>query len=343
MIFFRVDSNKTIASGHVMRCISIAHAFKELGQDILFITADSCSDSMIESAGFSHKNLNSQWDNLETEINDVIQIINKEKNSLLIIDTYSITRKYVEELLPFIKICYLGSKQDYLGQLDALVNYSTSINYEFYKSNYTNTKLLLGIEYVPLRKEFQNIKNAANNNIKHILVSTGNTDSNRIIPKLLNKFTSSSELNNVIFDVIVGGMFINIDELDELEERNKNVKLHKNVNNMSELMQNSYIAVAANGTTVFELAACGVPPVTFAMVQEQVISAESLGKIGIVKYCGKIFDEEKATIDNIYNAVMNYCNDEEYREQESKKVKQFVDGNGCMRIAETLLNLERNI
>ena len=39
-IFIRVDANGIIATGHVMRCLSIADALRTLSVEAVFITAD---------------------------------------------------------------------------------------------------------------------------------------------------------------------------------------------------------------------------------------------------------------------------------------------------------------
>ena len=60
MVFFRADSNKQIASGHIMRCISIAQAFKDAGEDVTFLIADENPILMLERAEMKYHNLHFQ-------------------------------------------------------------------------------------------------------------------------------------------------------------------------------------------------------------------------------------------------------------------------------------------
>ena len=39
-IYIRVDMNEIIATGHVMRCLSVADAAREIGKETIFIVAD---------------------------------------------------------------------------------------------------------------------------------------------------------------------------------------------------------------------------------------------------------------------------------------------------------------
>ena len=66
MIFIRADANEYIGSGHVMRCLSIAHAFRDRGKPVTFITADHKADVLIQGAGFPSRCLNSDGVCLET-------------------------------------------------------------------------------------------------------------------------------------------------------------------------------------------------------------------------------------------------------------------------------------
>ena len=61
MIAIRVDANEQIASGHVMRCLSIADALQELGVETLFFTSDYYAEEIIEKRGFPAICLNNDW------------------------------------------------------------------------------------------------------------------------------------------------------------------------------------------------------------------------------------------------------------------------------------------
>ena len=52
MVGIRVDANEYIASGHIMRCLSIADALLELGEDVVFFTSDDSASDLIKKVGF---------------------------------------------------------------------------------------------------------------------------------------------------------------------------------------------------------------------------------------------------------------------------------------------------
>lgn len=341
MVFFRADSNTKIASGHIMRCLSIADELRSRGNKVTFISADNNSESMVSSAGFPLIVLNSKWDNLKSEIPAMQKLLSDYPNSLLIIDTYQATKNYIRDLVSFAKICYLGSKKELFGDISLLVNYSTDINYSFYHQAYdaSKTRLLLGPKYAPLRKEFQNIYHPLSMRMEHVLITTGNTDPENIIGKLLTGLKSLPFFEALKVDVVVGRMFVHAAELLHSFEDISNIVLHQNVNNMSELMIKSDVAISANGTTVYELAAANVPAITFAMVPEQIGSAEALANLGAVNYCGETYADKDDVLRKILMALSRYYSFPEERIALADKAHSIINGDGCKYIADEVMNM----
>lgn len=341
MVFFRADSNKQIASGHIMRCISIAQAFKDAGEDVTFLIADENPIQMLERARIRYYTLHSVWNQLMGEVDVMKSLLQSYDKPLLIIDTYQVSKGYVEALLPYARICYLGSKPEYLGNLQALVNYSTDIDYEFYSSNYgSTTKLLLGAAYAPLRKEFLDVQHKESLDGRcRLLLTTGNTDQRQHVEKIICAIAASPLFQQLEINVVVGGMFDNKEKLHSLYDNVENVHLHENVKSMSSLMGESDLAVSANGTTVYELAAARVPAITFSMVEEQIKSARKLNELGVVDYCGEIYQDERQCIDSILKKIEKYVSSPEERKALTTKANSIVDGRGCERIANILLKL----
>lgn len=340
MVCFRADSNKQIASGHIMRCISIAQAFKDAGEEVTFLIADKNPIPMLERAEMKYIILHSVWNQLMGEIDVMKSLLQSYDNPLLIIDTYQVSKGYIEELVPYAKICYLGSKPEYLGPIHALINYSTDIDYNFYYNNYKDTtKLLLGASYAPLRKEFLEVKHEQSKDGKcRVLLTTGNTDARNCVGKILSILTQL-RASSLEIHVVVGGMYDTKEQLHQLYDGNPMVVLHENVKSMSDLMAISDLAISANGTTVYELAAAQVPVISFSMVEEQVKSARKLSELGAVEYCGEIFNDTENVVNKIVNVALELAESAEKRERLNYKAHSVIDGRGCKRIVEELKNI----
>lgn len=337
-IVIRADSNSTVASGHIMRCLSIAIVFKEKGADVCFVTADENSDSFLEGKGFEHITLHSSWDNLYVEIPQMQALLSAYDKPLLLIDTYSITSEYVDALAPFATIAYLGSKRGYLGKLDVQINYSAKTEPEYYHSLYGDKiKLMLGLAYTPLREEFQTIPLHFNEKISHILITTGNTDVNGYVSQIIKEIIDITIDYNIIIDVVVGCLFGHIEELDALAEAYNNVILYRNVTRMSELMKQADISITACGNTILELAAARVPQIAFSMVEEQTRSAHEFAELEMIDYCGKIYEENEVCLKSIGKSLKKHLANPKERLDLTERAASFVDGKGCERIVNELL------
>lgn len=55
MIIFRADANETVATGHLMRCMTIAEACREKGVECEFWLAEDKETERLRQAGFSYR------------------------------------------------------------------------------------------------------------------------------------------------------------------------------------------------------------------------------------------------------------------------------------------------
>lgn len=343
MVYIRTDSNPVISGGHIMRCLAVAQALIENGIEVCFLTADENPVTILEKECIPYIVLNSDWKDLMTDIDKVKELLIKDDNALLLIDTYHITKVYVEELSQYAKIAYLGSKSEYLGQLDLLINYSTDIDFVFYSSNYKNTSLLLGPSFAPLRREFRNIIPEYRKAVGRILLTTGNTDNNNFVSSIIKGLLPIISDKPIMLDVIVGPMFGYKDQLHLAYDDCPCVELHENVKSVSSIMKECDLAISANGTTVYELSALGLPTISFAMVEEQVKSAEALNKLGAVDYCGKAFENVYSCINTIIERVSFYIDHRDDMIALAKRAHNLIDGNGVQKIVAAISKLQQQI
>ena len=94
-IGIRADINETVATGHFMRCATIADELVRKGAEVIFYSADDGVASFATERGFSYKVLGSRWDDLNSEI--LLLGSMKECDSILL-DTYYVTREYFDAL-----------------------------------------------------------------------------------------------------------------------------------------------------------------------------------------------------------------------------------------------------
>ena len=71
--------NLNIGSGHVMRCLSIADAAKDMGIKSVFICSDDSGYGLIKSRGHEVKVLGTHYDDMESELDMILPFIEDEK------------------------------------------------------------------------------------------------------------------------------------------------------------------------------------------------------------------------------------------------------------------------
>jgi len=101
---------------------------------------------------------------------------------------------------------------------------------------------------------------------------------------------------------------------------------------MSEIMLKCDVAVTAGGSTMYELAACGIPMVTFIYADNQRPAVEMLEQEGYIVNLGEYFSVEK----NFWLKSMNLFENKKLRETMSGNLQKLVDGKGAERVVEEL-------
>ena len=94
---------------------------------------------------------------------------------------------------------------------------------------------------------------------------------------------------------------------------------------MPALMAWADIAIAASGSTSWELAFMGLPSLVISLADNQIAIAEKLYKYQIIHYLGWY---EQIQIKQINQAVQELIGDRTKRKQMSLKGRKLVDGNG---------------
>lgn len=345
MFFIRTDANKTIGTGHVMRCLSIADEICSRGEKVVFIIADEYSSDMITVKGYDYICLYSAWDDLEQEIDKVIATIKKHPNSTLLIDTYYVTVNYLNSLKPYIKTVYIDDLNKFIYPVDILINYNIYADELGYEERYEaaglSTQFVLGGNYAPLRKEFSNIKVRINETPNNILISSGGTDNLNVVGNLLESISHKSWFLSKEFYVILGRFNVNKEKLEQIWGKYNNIHLLVNITNMSEYMEKCDVAITAGGVTTYELCASGIPSIMYTLADNQLQIARKVEQLKLFLYAGDIRYDMKKCMHNIIEELEILFNDIEYRRDVSKKMQQIIDGNGCKRLIDVLLQGKR--
>ncbi len=341
MIAIRVDGNSEIATGHIMRCLSIANGLREYGQDCLFIVADENSEQLLANTDFKVINLHSIWNNLEYELPKITEVIFKYGIDKIIVDTYSVTYKYLDALEEKCSIIYIDDMNFFKYPVSALINYNIYADKFRYSNSYTGTKtkFFFNPDYAPLRSEFKNIIPVFRKKVEKILITAGGVDTYNAAGQILSKVVVDDFFDGVEFHMVVGRLNSHIMELEEAASKYSSVVIHKNVEKMSLLMVDCDVAVTAGGSTMYELCACGVPSVCFSWVDNQMSSVDEFSDRGLMIGAGDIRSDTELCISKIVDGLKRYCVSYSDRVYFGERMRDVVDGEGVKRICEVVIDI----
>ena len=172
-IGIRVDMNPVIATGHMMRCLSIADSIVELGKKVIFITADDYPLELIKQRGHEAVVLDTDWQKMEDELPSLLPILESRNVARVLVDSYQVTEEYLQALEAHVKVSYLDDLDMFSYPVDQLICYANYYNLFSYGQKGEKEGCYLGLKYVPLRRAFQNcpVKNIKTNNNKAPLLS----------------------------------------------------------------------------------------------------------------------------------------------------------------------------
>ena len=331
MILIRADANEVVGTGHIMRCLSLANAFSEIGEEVAFCTADHRADDLIRSKGYKVICLDSDWTELKED--GIVQIAEEMKPELILVDSYYITEEYMHKLRKAAPTAYIDDMNACCWDVDYLINYNIYAN-NFDYSAYLNsdTKLLKGPQYAPLRSEFKGMpKRKVKETVTDVLVSAGGADPEKITEKIMQGICPGQK--DIKFHFVVGALNPRINDIKKLQD--DNIILHINEKNMSALMNSCDIAISAAGTTLYELCATGLPTITYTLADNQLLPAKAFEEQRIMISAGDCRDNS-SFIDDLKSAVGKLANNHQLRRQCALNMQELVDGNGADRIARSL-------
>lgn len=325
--------NETIATGHMMRCLSIADAARAMGISSAFIIADDSAVSLLQSRNYPYIVLHSLWNKMDDELGKMIVLIHKHNIEKLIIDSYYVTKLYLEALTNETETWYIDDINAFHYPVNGIICYANYWRKFKYNESYTGTELLLGTEYVPLRREFTSLPSKKiNKKIEHILILSGGSDEYNIIGKLLESLKGKSY---TVIDAICGRFNPRYDEMTAEFHDNLKIHIHRSLPDINLYMKTADLAISAGGTTLYELCACGTPTISYSLADNQLDNVWQFDTDGVIKYAGDVRTDDVAT--KVIELIKQYDIDE-VRKQFSVKMQKIVDGNGAKRIVERIMN-----
>ena len=199
------------------------------------------------------------------------------------------------------------------------------------------TQILAGIQYLPVRNEVLERRDRAPNPesaVSRVLITFGGLDRSRQILRALDILQShlwQYPSPRVTAVVVTGG---ETDEyLDEIQERavefNVAVELWRYVPDLPELAVSCGAAIAAGGSTLYELCFLGIPTISIVTSPHHRRMSDALGRVGAIRSLG---DASELSASRFGANVTELLREPSAREGLVERARTLLDGRGGARL-----------
>lgn len=312
----RADASTSIGSGHVMRCLTLAHRLKkEKNAKVVFVMRVLPGNliGVVEKQGFEvlkllpanqKYSLNGYglWLTVPMEVDarqtiDLLQPYLREHGcdvvDRLIVDSYALDEQWELMLRPYCReimvIDDLANRRHYC---DILLDQNFYLNKDVRYAGLVpeHCKMLLGPEHALLREEFYEAKKHLRKRdctIKNILVFYGGSDLTNETEKAIKALVQlHDEGYNFTVDIITGVSNSRREKIKKICSKYHFFHYYCQVSNMAEFMNKADLMLGAGGSTTWERLYMELPALVTAVAENQIQGCRDCSHAGIIEYLG---------------------------------------------------------
>ena len=342
-LYVRADADGKIGTGHIMRCIALAQAWQDQGGEVTFIShcESEALSERIQREGFKFIDLDHVCPD-SADLKNTLSILKNEsadQKNWLVLDGYHFTLEYQKSIRDE------GYRLMVIDDMNHLPHYHADIllNQNIHAPELTyhcdeDTTMLMGTQYVLLRREFLKYRNFTRQipvQARNILVTLGGADPDNVTLKVIEALKLLDD-QDIKIKIIVGPANPHQETLRKaIASAYLEAEILINPFNMPALMEWADVAISGAGSSCWELAFMRLPSTIVTMAPNQDYAAVMLTMRGF-------FLMQKLTITplNGINVQMMFelLLDFDTRRKLSDKCSELIDGYGSIRVIEALIS-----
>jgi UDP-2,4-diacetamido-2,4,6-trideoxy-beta-L-altropyranose hydrolase len=350
-IIIRADASSHMGIGHLMRCLALAQGWQLKGGHAIILSRCE-SDEMcqrITDAGIEFIPIvNPHPDS--RDLDSTLKVLRMRSAGTIgnpawiVLDGYHFDPTYQQavrmagyHLLVIDDMAHLP-----IYHADILLNQNLGAEKLKYNCD-LDTNLLLGSQYILIRKEFlawrgwqRKIPKVA----RKVLVTMGGGDPDNVTLKVIHAL-EQLQVDGLEAVVVVGSSNPHYEILQSaIRNLQLKIRFERNASYMPELMAWADMAITAGGSTCWELAFMGVPALILVLADNQCMVASGLETAGISINLGRYAN---VTPDDIALRLSELAHSPNIRDEMTKRGRNLVDGNGTSRVIEWMQTRALNL
>ena len=336
-LLVRADASSEIGIGHVMRCLALAQAWGDREGEVTFACRE-LPESLLPRLYRERIDVTT----VEAERGSVEDACRTAglaaalASSAVVLDGYSFGAAYQQVVRSTGSCLVVVDDYGQIGSYEADIILDQNLGSEPgpYEGRDPNSLLLLGADYALLRRDVVQSRRPRDfrATADKVLVTCGGADPAGLTSRLLE---SLGRLKETLLDIRVvlgpatGGVPGNLP--NGIPHR---VEVLQAQESLAPLMSWADLAVAAAGSTVWELAYLGLPSLLISVAPNQRPAAAQLQRAGFAVDLGEVSDSELG--ERLLEAVRELIRDAGRRSAMSGAGERVVDGRGAARLTEAI-------
>lgn len=342
-----------MGTGHVIRCLTLAHALKNLHFKATFVCAalNGNMASYISQEGFecltitpSHtSDLNTKDSSTrdftisqEEDVQKTLEILNDKNVDYMFVDHYGINECWESRVKSKVNSVFvLDDLANRAHNCDIIIDQNLYLDFDqrYEKLVPENCKKLLGPKYALLRPEFRQfreLEKVENNDKVNFLVFFGGIDLCNETEKAI-KGLLETKIPSLTATIVLGKNNPNISKIKTLLKNDPRFKIIVQAQNMAQLMSSADYAIGAGGSTHWERACLGLYSVICSIADNQYLLSSDLDQMKLIKFVGRREDTNSQAYSEAIKSI--YKNPSSVKDTQNK-LKKAVDGLGAERVAQ---------
>ena len=338
VVLIRADAGR-MGTGHVMRCLALAHAWQKTGGRVAFAlaTAPATVEARLAADRVAIHRITA-LPGSTADAAQTVAIAHRLGARRVVVDGYHFDVRFQRAVkaadLALLLVDDYGHAAAYLA--DLVLNQNLHADEASYRKREAYTHLLLGTRYALLRQEFLQWRDwtrPMRPRTRRVLVTLGGTDPDNATATVIRALRLLDP-RKLEVRVAVGPASAHRDALlDDVAGARCAMQVLEGVSDMPALMAWADVAVSAAGSTCWELAFMGAPVVLIVLAEHQRAIAASLVRAGMAVDAGW---HRQLSEDALAGAVDGLLSTPQVRRQMSSRARALVDGQGARRVATCL-------
>lgn len=325
MVVFRTDASVQIGTGHVMRCLTLAHALAAQGADCQFICREHAGNliEFIRASGFAvhvlpvgdheepralrletdagaFESAYQRWLGA-TQAQDVeacAPLLAGLEPKWLIVDHYALDASWERALKDYCRrLMVIDDLADRPHACDVLLDQTFGRAPEDYRQwTPADAQVLCGSQYALLRPEFAalrtySLQRRVAPQLRQLLISMGGVDKDNATGLVLETLKSCPLPAECGVTVVMGSAAPWLVEIgQQMQELPWPTRLLCGVGDMARLMADSDLAIGAAGSTSWERCCLGLPTIMLVLADNQNKVAQGLENAGAATVIERLQD-----------------------------------------------------